>query len=61
MNPKLIEIIACPICHGRLFFYTTNQTELVCITDRIAYPIKDGIPILIKNRARIISTPKSHL
>ncbi|VFP88667.1 Trm112 family protein [Candidatus Erwinia haradaeae] len=61
MNHKLLKIIACPICHGQLLFYTKNQKELICISDKIAYPIKDGIPVLIKNRARILSLSETDI
>ncbi|PPI88088.1 hypothetical protein CRV12_00385 [Candidatus Pantoea edessiphila] len=52
MDNYLLKIITCPICNGKL---TYNYEELICNIDFLAYPIKNGIPILIENNARKIS------
>lgn len=48
---KLLDIIACPLCKGKLGF-KKETNELICKFDRLAYPIIDGIPALLQSRAR---------
>ncbi|NBI12108.1 Trm112 family protein [[Haemophilus] felis] len=50
MDSKLLEIVACPICQGSLTYDKTNQ-QLVCKFDQLAYPIKQGIPVLLAEQA----------
>jgi uncharacterized protein YbaR (Trm112 family) len=55
---KLMAIIACPACKGELTLTTLpnkEAQELVCKFDRLAYEIKDNIPVLIENQARELS------
>ena len=47
---KLLEIVACPICKGKLDYDKAKQ-ELICKADRLAYAINDGIPVLLENKA----------
>ncbi len=49
-----MDILVCPICKGGLD-YKKNANELVCRFDRLAYPIRDGIPIMLENEARSMS------
>ncbi len=51
MDPKLLEILACPVCKGPLVYRKAEQ-ELVCKADRLAYPIRDGIPVMLEEEAR---------
>lgn len=51
MDHRLLEIVACPVCKGKLFYDAANQ-ELICKFDRLAYPIKEGIPVLLEPEAR---------
>ena len=51
MDPKLLEILVCPLCKGPLL-HRREQAELVCKADRLAYPIKDGIPVMLEEDAR---------
>ncbi|WCE28618.1 Trm112 family protein [Vibrio sp. SCSIO 43137] len=51
MDHRLLEIVACPLCKGKLTFDAKKQ-ELVCKFDRLAYPIKEGIPVLLEFEAR---------
>lgn len=51
MNKKLLDILACPLCKGALK-YVPVSTELVCPFDRLAYPIKDGVPVMLAKEAR---------
>lgn len=54
IDVKLLDIIACPVCKGKLGF-NKDSNELICKFDRLAYPVVDGIPALLAVRARIIS------
>lgn len=49
-DKKLLEIVACPVCKGKLE-YLKDEQLLVCKADKLAYPIEDGIPVLLENRA----------
>lgn len=51
MDKKLLEILACPVCKGKLI-YQKNSQELICKFDKLAYPIRDGIPIMLADQAR---------
>lgn len=51
---KLMEILACPVCKGKLDLDRENQ-ELICKFDKLAYPIEKDIPVLLENEARRIS------
>ncbi|MBY5993877.1 Trm112 family protein [Ferrimonas balearica] len=47
---KLLEIIACPVCKGKLE-YDREGDRLICKADRLVYPITEGIPVLLEDRA----------
>ena len=51
MDAKLLDILVCPICKGPLVFRKPEQ-ELVCKADRLAFPIRDGIPVMLEDEAR---------
>lgn len=51
MDKKLLDILACPLCKGRLIFEPTLQ-ELICRIDKLAYPIREDIPIMLVDEAR---------
>lgn len=51
MDKKLLEILVCPLCKGELI-YKKEEQELVCKADRLAYPIRDGIPVMLDDEAR---------
>ena len=51
MDPRLLEILVCPLCKGPLD-YRKLQAELVCKACRLAYPIKDDIPVMLEDEAR---------
>ncbi|MCK4608004.1 MAG: Trm112 family protein [Gammaproteobacteria bacterium] len=53
-NKKLLEILACPICKGKLQYSKISQ-ELVCKFDKLAFPIHDGVPIMLEESARKIT------
>lgn len=52
---KLIDILACPICKGKLAYNKESQ-ELICKFDRLAYPIEKDIPVLLENQARKLTS-----
>lgn len=51
VDPKLLEILVCPVTKGPLEFDTTRQ-ELISRSAKLAYPIRDGIPIMLADEAR---------
>ena len=51
IDPRLLEILVCPLCKGPLVL-RKDAGELVCKADRLAYPIKDGIPVMLEDDAR---------
>ena len=53
MDKKLLDILACPLCKGPLIYLKENN-ELVCKADRLAYPVKDDIPVMLEEEARVI-------
>ena len=55
MDNKLLEILACPICKGPLQFHRDAEV-LVCRADRLAYPIRDGIPVMLEEEARALNS-----
>lgn len=54
MNKKLLEILVCPICKGKLGYDKTAK-ELLCQVDRVAFPIRDDIPVMLEDQARPLS------
>jgi uncharacterized protein YbaR (Trm112 family) len=51
MDRKLLEILACPICKGKLL-YDHSQQILICKFDSLAYPIREGIPVMLEEEAK---------
>ena len=51
MDPKLLEILVCPITKGPLV-YDKDKQELISKSARLAYPIRDGIPVMLEEEAR---------
>ncbi len=51
MDKKLLEILACPICKSSLI-YKADEQELICRADKLAFPVRDGIPVMIEDEAR---------
>lgn len=54
MDKKLLEILVCPLCKGELI-YRKEAQELICKADRLAYPIRDDIPVMLEVEARKLS------
>ncbi|TJZ75541.1 Trm112 family protein [Chitiniphilus eburneus] len=53
MDPKLLEILVCPVCKGPLVYDKAKQ-ELISKAERLAYPIRDGIPVMLESEARVL-------
>jgi len=51
MDPKLLEILVCPVCKGPLL-WKKDALELVCKADRLAFAVKDDIPVMLEEEAR---------
>ena len=51
LEKTLLDILVCPICKGNLT-YQQDKHELICLVDKLAFPIEDDIPIMIPERAR---------
>lgn len=51
MDKKLLAILVCPVCKGPLL-YDKPRSELICKADRLAYPIRDDIPVMLEEEAR---------
>jgi uncharacterized protein YbaR (Trm112 family) len=55
MDKKLLTILACPVCKGEVK-YDKDKLELICKFDGLAFPVKDGIPVMLENEARTLTT-----
>ncbi|MBA2657954.1 MAG: Trm112 family protein [Tatlockia sp.] len=51
MDKRLLEILVCPLCKGKLL---VKDKELICRFDRLAFPIRDEIPVMLEKEARLI-------
>ncbi|MEK6770324.1 MAG: Trm112 family protein [Pseudomonadota bacterium] len=51
MDKKLLDILVCPLCKGPLH-YDKAKSELICRADRLAYPVRDDIPVMLEDEAR---------
>jgi len=51
MNEKLLELLVCPECKGKLMWQAASQ-ELYCVADRLAFPVRDDIPVMLIAEAR---------
>lgn len=54
MDKKLLDILACPACKGPLV-YKKEARELICKGDRLAFPIRDDIPVMLEDEARTLA------
>lgn len=54
MDTRLIELLVCPVTKGPLEFDREKQ-ELFSRSARLAYPVRDGIPVLLENEARVLT------
>lgn len=56
MDTRLMELLVCPLCKGPLE-HDREARELICKADRLAYPIRDGIPVMLESEARTLDAP----
>jgi uncharacterized protein YbaR (Trm112 family) len=54
LDSKLLDILACPLCKGPLTWHRDAQ-QLVCRADRLAFPVRDGIPVMLEEESRRLS------
>lgn len=61
MDIRLLEMLVCPICKGPLEHQRGEQggRELICHADRLAFPVRDGIPVMLENEARPLDAPNT--
>lgn len=55
LDQKLLAILVCPICKAKLE-YEKEHNELVCVNDKLAFPIRDGIPVMLEEEARVLES-----
>jgi uncharacterized protein YbaR (Trm112 family) len=53
MDKKLLDILVCPVCKGPLV-YRKDARELICSPCRLAYPVRDDIPVMLPEEARAL-------
>jgi uncharacterized protein YbaR (Trm112 family) len=51
IDPRLLEVLVCPVTHGPLV-YNRNRQELISVSAKLAYPIRDGVPLMLPEEAR---------
>jgi uncharacterized protein YbaR (Trm112 family) len=54
LDKKLLSLLVCPLCKSSLY-YDREANELICYPDSLAYPIRDGIPVMLDTEARALS------
>lgn len=54
MDKRLLDILVCPLCKSQLHLIAEKH-ELICKADRLAYPIRDGVPVMLVDEARSLS------
>lgn len=52
VDKQLLDILVCPVCKGKLIY---KQNELICRFDRLSYPIREGIPVMLEKEARLLT------
>ncbi len=62
MEPRLVDLLVCPLCKGGLRHArppSQEREELICNADRLAFPVRDGIPIMLEGEARSLDAAPS--
>jgi uncharacterized protein YbaR (Trm112 family) len=62
METRLLELLVCPLCKGPLEHLRPpvhERQELVCRADRLAFPVRDGIPVMLESEARPLDAPSA--
>ncbi len=55
VDKRLISLLVCPLCKGKLD-YRPDAEELICLAERLAYPIRDGVPVMLATEARQLTS-----
>jgi uncharacterized protein YbaR (Trm112 family) len=55
MDSKLLDILACPVCKGPLV-HVRDPEQLVCRADRLAFPVREGVPVMLEEEARQLNS-----
>jgi uncharacterized protein YbaR (Trm112 family) len=58
MDKRLLEILVCPLCKSPLHLNVSKQ-ELICKADRLAYPIREDVPVMLVDEARALSADEA--
>ena len=58
IDPRLLEVLVCPVTHTQLE-YDRGAGELVSRAARLAYPIRDGVPVMLPEEARTLDEPSA--
>jgi uncharacterized protein YbaR (Trm112 family) len=53
LDKKLFELLVCPVCKNKILYHKPRE-ELICRIDRLAFPIKEGIPVMLQEQARYL-------
>ena len=53
MDKRILDVLVCPVCKSSLHYVEADQ-ELICKADRLAFPVRDGMPIMLEDEAREI-------
>ena len=54
VDPRLLEVLVCPVTHGPLT-YNKKRQELISVSAKLAYPIRDGVPLMLPEEARTLA------
>lgn len=54
MDKQLLSMLVCPLCKGKLK-YDAEAAELLCTFDGLAFPVRDGVPVMLEGEARRMS------
>ena len=55
MDTRLLEILACPVCKGPLIA-RRDPEQLICRFDRLAFPVRDGVPVMLEGEAGVLNS-----
>ncbi|WP_370980097.1 Trm112 family protein [Agaribacterium sp. ZY112] len=58
IDPVLLDLLVCPVCKGNLI-WKEEQQELVCLESKLAYPVRDGLPVMLESEARKLGEQES--
>ena len=62
LDHRLIDLLVCPVCKGPLQMQRNAEqrpTEMLCPADRLAFPFRDGIPVMLESEARAVAGPST--